>query len=55
MMLDKLPVPGSPTKDFSRAMAYCTCSMCGWGSFGHFFSPLSLLSSFSVSLEGGPI
>ena len=32
--------------DYSRAKAYCTCSRCGWGLFGHFtvvypFSPLS--------------
>ena len=32
--------------DYSRARAYCTCSRCGWGLFGHFtlvypFSPLS--------------
>ena len=31
---------------YSRARAYCACSRCGWGLFGHFtliypFSPLS--------------
>ena len=47
MVLDKLPVPGRPTSlDDSRARAYCACSRCGWGLFGHFtllypFSPLS--------------
>ena len=59
MALDKLPVPGRPTNlDNSRARAYCTCSRCGWGLFGHFFSGLSflfLLFSFSLSLGDGPI
>ena len=44
MVLDKLPVPGRPTNlDKSRARAYCACSRCGWGLFGHFFSCLSFL------------
>ena len=35
------PVSGRPTNlENSRAMAYCTCSRCGWGLFGHFFFPL---------------
>ena len=56
MVLDKLPVPGRPTYlDCSRARAYCACSKCGWGLFGHFFSRLSLLFSFSLSLGDGPI
>ena len=54
MALGKLPVPGRPTID-SRARAYCACSRCGWGLFGHFYSPLSFLSSFSFSLGDGPI
>ena len=38
-MLGKLSVPGRPTYlDCSRARAYCTCSRCGWGLFGHFYS-----------------
>ena len=42
MVLGKLPVPGRPTiLDYSRARAYCTCSRCGWGLFGHFYSHLS--------------
>ena len=50
------PVPGRPTNlEYSRARAYCACSRCGWGLFGHFFSPLSLLFSFSLSLGDGPI
>ena len=39
MVLGKLPVPGRPTYlDYSRARAYCACSRCGLGLFGHFFS-----------------
>ena len=50
-VLGKLPVPGCPTDlDYSRARAYCTCSRCGWGLFGHFFSHLSLL--FFLPLSG---
>ena len=30
--------------DCSRARAYCACSRCGWGLFGHFYSQLSFLS-----------
>ena len=41
MVLGKLPVPGRPTYLVkSRARAYCACSRCGWGLFGHFFSHL---------------
>ena len=44
MVLGKLPVPGRPTNlDNSGARAYCACSRCGRGLFGHFFSRLSLL------------
>ena len=53
MALGKLPVPGRPTNlDYSRARAYCACGRCGWGLFGHFYSPLSFLS---LSLGDGPI
>ena len=39
-MLGKFSVPGRPTSlDDSRARAYCACSRCGWGLFGHFFPP----------------
>ena len=56
MVLGKLPVPRRPTNlDKSRARAYCSCSRCGWGLFGHFFSRLSFLFSFSLSLGDGPI
>ena len=56
MVVGKLPVPGRPTNlDWSRARAYCAGSRCGWGLFGHFFSRLSFLFSFSLSLGDGPI
>ena len=56
MVLGKLPVPGRPAYlDNSGARAYCACSRCGWGVFGHFFSGLSFLFSFFLSLGDGPI
>ena len=56
MVLGKFPVPGRPTSsEDSRARAYCACSRCGWGLFGHIFSRLSFLFSFSLSLGDGPI
>ena len=55
-VLGKLPVPWRLTNlDYSRERAYCACSRCGWGLFGHFFSQLSLLFSFSLPLGDGPI
>ena len=51
MMLGKLSVPRHPTDlGESRARAYCACSACGLGLFGHFFSRLSFL--FFLSLSG---
>ena len=56
MVLSKHSVPGRPTSlDNSRERAYCACSRCGWGLFGHFFSHLYFLFSFSLSLGDGPI
>ena len=56
MVLGKLPEPGRSTNlDLSRARAFCACRRCGWGLFGHFFSHLSFLSSFSLSLGNDPI
>ena len=56
MVLGKLPVSGRPAYlDKSWARAYCACSRCRWGLFGHFFSRLSFLFSFSLSLGDGPI
>ena len=55
MVLGKLPVPGRPTIfDYSRARAYCACSRCGWGWFGH-FTLIYPFSSFFLSLGAGPI
>ena len=55
-VLGKLPVAGRPTKmDNSRARAYCACSWCGWGLFGHFYSHLSFRFTFSLSLGDGPM
>ena len=56
MVLGKLPMPGGPTNsDSNGARAYCACSRCGRKLFGHFFSRLSLLFSFSLSLGDGSI
>ena len=51
-VLGKLSVLGRPTSlDDSRARAYCACSRCGWGLFGHFFLS-SIFSLFFLSLFG---
>ena len=47
-MLDKLPVPGRPNLDFSRTTALAVDA--DGGRLDIFFSRLSLLSSFSLSL-----
>ena len=55
MVLGKLPVPEHPTNlDYRMERAYCACSRCGWGLFGHFslFYHFSLLSP---SPGDGPI
>ena len=50
-MLGKVSVQGRPTSlDDSRARAYCACSRCGWGLFGHFFPLIYLFSFLSPSL-----
>ena len=55
-MLGKLPVPGHSTNlDYGRARAYCACSRCGSGLFGHFFLSSITLFTFSLSLGDGPI
>ena len=43
-----------PTCNFddSRARAYCACSRCGWGLFGHLHSSESILSLLFLSLSG---
>ena len=50
MVLDKLPVPRRPTIWITVGQG----PRCGWGLFGHFYSHLSFLSSFSLSLGDGP-
>ena len=40
---------------YSRARACCACPISGWGLFGHFYSPLSFLFSFSLSSGDGSI
>ena len=55
-VLGKLPVPGRPTDlDYSRTRAYCARGTCGFGVVWQFFSHLSFLFSFSLSLGDGPI
>ena len=55
-VLGKLSVPGRHTSlADSRARAYCACSRCWWGVVWTFFSHLSFLFSFSLSLGDGPI
>ena len=55
MVLGKTSSAGaSYNLDYSRAGAYCACSRCRWGMFGHFCSHMSFLSSFSLSLGGNP-
>ena len=52
MVLGKLKVPERPANlDQSRARAYCACRR---GLFGHLFSRLSFLFSFSLSMGDGP-
>ena len=52
-MLGTISVPGRPTNlDNSRGRTYNACSRC---VFLHFFSRLSFLFSFSLSLGDGPI
>ena len=51
MVLGKVSEPGRPNLDHSRAKAYCACSRCGWGLFGHSLFRLSFLSFFSFPWE----
>ena len=51
MVLDKLPVPGRPTIWIKVGQGPTALAVgAGGGWFGHFFSRLSFLSSFSRSL-----
>ena len=56
MVLGKLPVPGRPTIWITVGQGPTALTVgAGGGLFGHFYSPLSYLSSFSLSLGDGPI
>ena len=56
MVLGKLPGQGRPTNFGLEVRAFCACSSrCRWGLFRHFFSRLSFLFSFSLSLGDRPI
>ena len=51
MVLGKLPVPGRPTIWMIVGQGPIALAVgAGGGLFGHFYSPLSFLSSFSLSL-----
>ena len=51
MVLGKLPVPGRPTIWITVGQGPTALA----GLFGHFYSHLFFLSSFSLSLGDGPI
>ena len=56
MVLGKLPVPGRPTIGITVGKGPTALTVgAGGGLFGHFYSPLSFLSSFSLSLGDGLI
>ena len=55
MVLGKLPVPGRPTILMIVGHGPIALAVgAGGGLFGHFYSPLSFLSSFSLSLGDRP-
>ena len=54
MVLGKLPVPGRLTIWMIVGLISLAVGAVG-GLFGHFYSPLSFLSSFSLSLGDEPI
>ena len=56
MVLGKLPVPGRPTIWITVGQGPTALAVgAGAGLFGHFYSHLSFLSCFSLSLGDGPI
>ena len=56
MVLVILPVPGRPTIWIIVGQGPIALAVdAGWGLFGHFYSPVSFLFSFSLSLGDGPI
>ena len=54
-VLGKLPVPGHPIWMIVGQGPIALALGAGGGLFGQFYSPLSFLSFFSLSLGGGPI
>ena len=56
MALGKLPLPGRPTiwMIVGQEPIALAVGACG-GLFGHFYSPLSFLLSFSLFMGDGPI
>ena len=56
MALGKLPVPGRPTIRMKVGQGPIALAVgAGGGLFGHFYSPLSFLSSPPPSIGDGPI
>ena len=56
MVLGKLPVPGRPNIWIIVGQGPIALAVGAGGGFvKHFYSPLSFLSSFSLSLGDGPI
>ena len=56
MVLGKLPVPGRPTVLITVGQGpFAVAAGAGGGGLDNFYSNLSLLFSFSLSLEDGPI
>ena len=56
MVLGKLPVPGRPTIWIIVGQGPPALAVgAGGGLFGHFYSHLSLFSSFSLPFGDGPI
>ena len=56
MVLDKHPVPGRPAISITVGQGPTALAVgAGWGCLDIFFSHLSFLSSFSLSLGDGPI
>ena len=49
-VLGNLPMREHPTVWITVAWAYCTCSRCGWGLFGLFFTLICPFSALSPSL-----
>ena len=55
MVLGKLPVPGRPTIWITVGQGPTALAVGAGGAVGYFYSHLSFLSSFSLSLGDGPI